>query len=81
LNSTVNWNNPDSTAATLNGSAWVYQALAGESQALGGQAVSAAQFMDISILHELAHYNGSIGDPDSAAVEVQLWNDCIKSGS
>ncbi len=55
LNTTINWNNPDSTAATMNGSVWVYQALAAESQALGGQSVSAAQFMDISILHELEH--------------------------
>jgi hypothetical protein len=36
---------------------------------------------DKIILHELEHYNGSIGDPDSPAVELQLWNDCIKSGN
>jgi hypothetical protein len=28
-------------------------------------------------LERVAHYNGTIGDPDSATVEKQLWNDRI----
>ena len=36
--------------------------------------MSATQFMDIVILHELAHYDGTIGNPDVGSNEVQLWN-------
>ena len=34
--------------------------------------------MEITILHELAHFNGKIGNPDKQSVEKQLWDDCIK---
>jgi hypothetical protein len=29
-------------------------------------------------LHELAHYNGKVGNPDQAANELKLWQDCIQ---
>ena len=35
--------------------------------------ITPAQFMDIIVLHELAHYNGAIGNPDKPAVERKLW--------
>ena len=31
------------------------------------------------ILHELAHFSSTIGNPDNATVEQQLWNDCVKN--
>jgi hypothetical protein len=35
--------------------------------------------MDLTILHELSHYKGAIGNPDTnPRVEIALWNDCIK---
>jgi RHS repeat-associated protein len=78
LNNNVNWGDPNNTAATLNGSPWTYPALSAEAQMVGASSMTAAQFMDITILHELAHYNSAIGDPDNPAVETQLWNNCIQ---
>lgn len=55
--------------------------IAGELDNLGlplTTAMSAEQFMDIVILHELAHYDGAIGSPDKAKNELKLWNDCVK---
>jgi len=53
--------------------------LRGQAAILGVASVTAAQFMDLTILHELSHYNGAIGNPDrNPAVEKALWNDCIK---
>ena len=40
--------------------------------------MTAAQFMDLTILHETLHPNSNIGDPDDSKVEGQLWQDCIK---
>lgn len=36
--------------------------------------------MDLTILHELSHFTGAIGNPDDLdeAVETALWKDCIK---
>ena len=33
--------------------------------------------MDITILHELSHYKGTM-DPNKPGVQQKLWNDCIK---
>lgn len=78
LNSSINWLDPSSQTATLNGSPFTYNALSSEGGIVGDSSITTAQFMDITILHELAHYNGAIGSPDNAAVEAQLWKDCIK---
>lgn len=40
--------------------------------------MTAGQFMDIVVLHELAHYDGAVGNPDKASNELKLWNDCVK---
>ena len=92
LNSDVNWVNPNQTGAFLNGQPWTYQALYAEASLLGlplttngyssgAPTVGAADFMDITILHELAHLEGNF-NPDKSvngvSNEVRLWNDCIK---
>jgi hypothetical protein len=79
LNSTVDWRYPGNTLVSLDGSAYMMDLLAGQAYSLGVSSVSAEQFMDITILHELSHYNGALGDPDrNPAVERALWTDCIK---
>ena len=34
--------------------------------------------LDMTLLHEAAHYKGNIGNPDIATVEKRLWDDCIQ---
>jgi RHS repeat-associated protein len=77
LNTQINWADPAHTAATLNGGPYPYDALAGQAYSINVPSVNAAQLMDINILHELAHYNSAIGNPDKAKVERALWDDCI----
>jgi RHS repeat-associated protein len=79
LNSAINWSNPNSTAAIVNGQSGIYQALAAEAAYINVPTLTAGQFIDLIILHELSHYNGAIGNPDKGAtVEQQLYKDCIK---
>ena len=79
LNAVINWSDPTTTAGFLDGRSWYYDALAGQAKSLNVSSVSASQFMDIVILHELSHYKGAIGNPDQDPnVELALWRDCIK---
>jgi len=77
LNAAINWVNPANTNATLSGQPYNYNALAAMANFLGVPSVSGAQLMDITILQELSHYKGAIGNPDNPSVEKSLWNDCI----
>jgi len=79
LSSAINWVDPNNTAAIINGQPGIYQALAGEAAYINVPTLTAGQFMDLVILHELSHYNGSIGNPDRGpGVEQRLYKDCIK---
>lgn len=40
--------------------------------------MTANQYMDLIVVHELAHFDGKVGNPDKAANERKLWNDCVK---
>jgi hypothetical protein len=76
-NSQINWVDPNATAATLDGQPWVYPALAAEAKDLGVPKVSADNLIDLTLLHELSHYKGAVGNPDKINVERQLWDNCI----
>ncbi len=76
LNSEVNWIDPDNTAALLDGQPYTYPALGAEASFLGVPKVTAGQYMDINILHELAHYSGRF-DPDKEGNTATLWKDCV----
>ena len=81
LNSTVNWADPTQTAATLDGNPYVANLLASYGAGvLGGQTITADQFIDTILLHELAHttFNNGIGEPDKNAVTQKLFKDCVK---
>jgi RHS repeat-associated protein len=79
LNSTVNWIDPGATFVSLDGGNFRVDLLTAQAGALGVSSVTAEQYMDLTILHELSHYKGAIGNPDTnPRVEIALWNDCIK---
>jgi len=80
LNSQINWIDPDDTPALQGKKSVSLTLLRNEAGNVLGlkNSITAAQFMDIVIFHELAHYNGNIGDPNDEKVEQQLWNDCVK---
>jgi RHS repeat-associated protein len=80
FNSEVNWASPSNTFGVLvpSGASVMFDLLPGEAYAVGAATMTADQYMDIVLLHELAHYNGAIGDPDNAEVERRIWNDCIR---
>src|SRR5260370_35056045 len=64
LNNKVNWLDPTNTSIQLDGKPSKYDVLDGTAGVLGVPSVTAGQFMDFTILHELSHYNGAIGNPD-----------------
>jgi len=79
LNRSVNWSDPSKTARLLAGKLGTIDLLSGTAFELGVADVSAAQYMDLSILHELSHYNGALGNPDrDPSIERTLWTDCTK---
>lgn len=79
LNSRTNWANPGSTLILKGGFETRGDLLGGQSGVLGGASVSAREFMDLTLLHELSHISGAIGNPDRGpGVEKALWRDCIK---
>jgi RHS repeat-associated protein len=78
LNSWVNWADPNNTAALLNSKPWTDPLLNAQKAYLGASSMTAAQFMDFTLIHELSHYNSTIGNPDNQKCAAQLWNDCVK---
>ncbi len=77
LNTSINWVNPANQMVIIDGVTTIRSLLAGEAQDIGVPSVTADQFMDITILHELAHPQGRVGDPDKPQNERKLWDDCI----
>ncbi len=77
LNSSINWSDPNKTTGLLDGKPYLYPALSAEGQVVGDPSITVQQFMDITILHELSHYKGTM-DPDRTGVEEVLWHDCVK---
>jgi hypothetical protein len=84
LNSMVDWLWPNNTFAIivggpLNGAQTMYDLLAASAYEIGVPVpVTAAQFMDITLLHELEHFSRKLGNPDDPTIERQLWNDCVR---
>ncbi len=68
---------PNNTPDVEDGKPGVYHAADAQAAHIGEKQPSPAQFMDLSVIHELEHYNGT-ADPDNASVEKELWHDCIK---
>jgi len=67
LNSQVDWASPQ---PVMLGSM--------SNEVMSTSLLTAGQYMDLAILHELEHYQGTIGNPDTQSVMVSLFWDCIK---
>jgi hypothetical protein len=78
LNTAVNWLDPAHTIGLQNGTLYSYNALSATASTLGVTSLTANQLIDQVLLHEVAHYNSTIGDPDNAAVNKQIFEDCVK---
>lgn len=81
LNLAIDWADPNYTPDLDNGQPGTYPALNAEVNYLGinpSVSMTVTQFMDIILIHELAHGNSKIGDTDNQRMEKQLWNDCVK---
>jgi len=67
LNSQVNWASPQPLAIQF-----------AEAQTLANS-ITPAQLMDLAILHELEHYQGTLGNPDTdPSIMPILWQDCVR---
>ena len=71
LNSSINWDDPNNTRGLLDGNEYAYRALDAEAYKLGIGSMTAEQFMDLTILHELAHAF-SRNDPDVLENEKRM---------
>jgi hypothetical protein len=78
LNTNVNWPDPNNTPAFLNGQPWTYQGINQFEIALSITSnVTASQYMDFAILHELEHFSNNGEDPDNFKSKTTLWQDCV----
>jgi hypothetical protein len=81
LNNQVNWFDPSAMMATdQNGNSVTYNLLDAKAFQVGAtDGMTAEQFMDLTLLHELAHSFG-VDHPagDSSAEDTKIWNDCLK---
>ena len=80
LNNEVDWFDPNSTPALdQNGKQTTYPLLTAEAFQLGISSMNAGQFMDLTVLHELAHgFKRRHPDDDSAAFDQNIWSHCLK---
>jgi hypothetical protein len=80
LNDQVNWANPNQTTAiNQNGQSVADPLLNAEAFQLGISSMTAAQFMDLIVLHELAHSFGqNHPSGNSASYDQNIWNNCLK---
>lgn len=78
LNAQVNWGDPNNTLAERpGGGLQVVRLLDYQAAALGEPSITAGDFMDITILHELAHSFGEV-HPDVLKFERNIWTKCLK---
>jgi RHS repeat-associated protein len=79
LNSQVNWADPNNTTATdQNGKAVGYRVLDAAAFQLGINSITSAQFMDLIVLHEMAHSFGEDHPTDPTAYNKDIWMNCFK---
>ena len=77
MNSAINLFNPNNTPDVEDGKPSIYHAADAQATRIDEKQLNPAQLMDISVIHELEHYNGT-ADPDNASVEKELWHDWLK---
>jgi hypothetical protein len=81
VNSRVNWFNPNATIGVdQNGNNATYKILDATAYEVGAASgMSIDDFMDLTLLHEIAHSFGVEHPADnSQAADTKIWNDCVK---
>jgi hypothetical protein len=79
LNTQVNWADPNNTSALLDGNPYTYPALDAQAALVAAPSMTAAQYMDYMIAHELAHsFINSDAKVDDPKFGVNLWEKCFK---
>jgi RHS repeat-associated protein len=79
FNTQVNWNDPNLTSAiNQNGQGVIYHALDAMAFNVGAASMTATQFMDFTLLHELAHSLGGQHPPNDATdFNKNIWSNCF----
>jgi RHS repeat-associated protein len=82
FNSSVDWSAPGSTfAVDQNGVQRLFDVLDAEAFRVGAASITANQFVDLMMLHELAHSFGqNHGDDDASVTRFQrnIWSSCFQ---
>jgi hypothetical protein len=80
LNSQVNWSNPNQTSALLDGNPYNYLALGAMAAREDIPSMTANQFMDLVIAHELSHSFGEQHEADVGVEEFDknIWRSCFQ---
>jgi hypothetical protein len=79
LNTHIDWGNPNNTRGLdQNGNSVQYRALDAQATALDISSMTAQEFMDFTLLHELAHRFGQHNIDSDPAVEKRIWRDCLR---
>jgi RHS repeat-associated protein len=80
LNTRVNWLDPDRTLAVdQNGGVVAFPLLTAKARQLEIASMTAGEFPDLTLLHELSHRFGlRHPDTDSRALDQEIWRECFQ---
>ena len=80
LNGRVNWADPNNTKITdQNGAEHTLRLLDKMKEEVGASEMTPEQLMDLTILHELAHFfDGDLPDIDQPSYDRNLWKNCFQ---
>lgn len=81
LNSNVNWDNPNATIFhNADGTTTTFNLMGGQAALVGAQSITVQQFLDLTVLHELAHSFGYTGrEGHESTLDPEIWKNCFKN--
>lgn len=80
LNTAINWEDPTKQVAFVDGKIQSFDLLAAQAKQLEIDSMTADQFLDLSLLHELRHsFGGDHGrNLSTEDFDKQIWEKCLK---